>query len=67
MMMKDSTVVPAALKRVAYNTSWEQRIANAELAGLRDCEGCDQLIQCLAVFQQHSPDDDKQYLCILLE
>jgi len=50
-----------------YESPEEQAKANAELAGLRDAEGCPYLGQCLAVFKHANPDDNKHYLCKVLE
>ncbi len=50
-----------------YESPEEQGKANAELAGLRDAEGCPYLGQCLAVFKHVNPDDNKHYLCMVLE
>ena len=65
--MTDGGVCAAALKEVPYTTYEQQFAANAELAGLRDAEGCPHLGQCLAVFVQQSPDGTEHRLCILLE
>ena len=65
--MKDGTECAAALKTVAYDTAHNQYAAHAELAALRDAEGCCYLGQCLGVFKHHSPDGTQQRLSILLE
>lgn len=63
--MLDGTIQPAALKTLQYDTLEQQFKANAELAGLRDCEGCPYLGQCLAIFR--CQQGDMQCLLVLLE
>ena len=64
--MEDGTIRPAAVKMVPYNTSLQQLLANAELAALRDAEGCRHLGQCYGVFPWRSPSN-LDNLFILLE
>ena len=47
--MKEGAIQPAALKKVAYNTPGEIFKAHAELAALKDAEGCPYFSQCMAV------------------
>ena len=65
--MKDGTLRAAALKTLAYDTAGSQYAAHAELAALRDAEGCCYLGQCLGVFKHNSPDGTQQRLSILLK
>ena len=67
VMMKDGTIRPAAVKRVWYDSSEEQLRANAELAALRDAEGCPHLGQCLGVYPLRTRDPNWQHLFIVLE
>ena len=67
MAMTDGTVRAAAWKVLPYDTARQQFAANAELAALRDAEGCCYLGQCLAVFKHASVGGNGQSLSILLE
>ncbi len=63
----DGSIQSGAAKTMPYESPEEQAKANAELAGLRDAEGCPYLGQCLAVFKHVNPNDKKHYLCMVLE
>ena len=65
--MNNGAVYPAALKQVRYDSATDQLRANAELAALRDAEGCSLLGQCLGIFTYQHSRDNKQYLAMLLE
>ena len=67
LAMADGSYRAAALKTVAYATSFQQHRANAELAALHDVEGCCYFSQCLAVFVQGGEDNQSQRLIILSE
>ena len=64
--MRHGTIRPAAVKLVNYHTSHQQLLANAELAALKDAEGCPHLGHCLGVFPLRSKSK-QSYLFILLE
>ena len=65
--MADGTVQAAALKKVAYSHPVHQYAFNAELAALRDAEGCPHLGQCIAVFKHEDKNEGGSCLSILLE
>ena len=65
--MNNGAVYPAALKQVRYDSATDQLRANAELAALRDAEGCPHLGQCLGVYPLRTRDPNWQHLFIVLE
>ena len=51
MLMGDGSIVPCAIKRVAYSTPGEQELGQLELAALHAALGLPNLVQCLAAFR----------------
>lgn len=59
--------MPGAFKCLPYDTQWEKTVANAELAGLRDADGCPHIVQCYGVFNYQCPATCKHYIYVIME
>lgn len=66
ILMADDSIVPCALKRIAYGNEQQQYNANAELAALRDAEGCPHLVQCYAAWDHCCPTTHHRVLWIAM-
>lgn len=64
--MADDSIVPCALKRIAYGNEQQQYNASAELAALRDAEGCPHLVQCYAAWDHCCPTTHHRVLWIAM-
>ena len=62
MLWENGDRVPCAFKKVPYESHAEQCRAEAELAALRDAEGCEHIVQCYGAFDHCEPADGKHYL-----
>ena len=67
VLVADGQVLPSAFKKVPYGTYGEQYRVQAELAGLKDGEGCPHIVQCYGVFDYQDPVDGKRYLWIAMQ
>ena len=67
VLLADFQVMPCAFKKLPYQTTCEQYQAQAELAALKDGEGCPHIVQCYAVFDHCDRADGKRYLHIAME
>ncbi|KAL3144669.1 regulator of ime2 [Trebouxia sp. C0009 RCD-2024] len=67
LLMQSGQRVPAAFKRLAYDTPEERTFANAELAGLKDADGCPHIVQCYGVFNDCCPETGKQCIHIAMQ
>ena len=67
MLWENGERVPCAFKKVPYESHAEQCRAEAELAALRDAEGCEHIVQCYGAFDHCEPADGKHYLWIAMQ
>ena len=65
--MADGHLMPSAFKKMNYETALERYRAKAELAGLKDGQGCSHIVQCYGVFDHRDPADGKHYLWIAMQ
>ena len=67
LVLDGSQVVPAAFKRVAFDTAAERTKAKAELSALKDLADGPHTVRCYGAFEYLSPQDNKHYLQIAME
>ena len=67
LVLDGNQVVPAAFKRVAFDTAAQRTIAKAELAALKDLADGPHSLQCYGAFDYRCPQDGKLYLQIAME
>ncbi|KAL3153642.1 hypothetical protein ABBQ32_013244 [Trebouxia sp. C0010 RCD-2024] len=67
LVLDGSQVVPAAFKRVAFDTAAQRTKAKAELAALKDLADGPHSLQCYGAFDYRCPQDGKRYLQIAME
>ncbi|KAL3140437.1 hypothetical protein ABBQ38_004696 [Trebouxia sp. C0009 RCD-2024] len=67
LVLDGNQVVPAAFKRVAFDTAAQRTKAKAELAALKDLADGPHSLQCYGAFDYRCPQDGKRYLQIAME
>ena len=67
VLLADGQMAPCAVKKVPYESWLHKDRAGAELAGLRDAEGCPHLAQCCGAFEGWCPEEKQHCLWIILE
>ena len=68
MLLANGQVAPCALKKLPYSNGSQAEVkANAELAALRDAEGCPHLAQCYGAFERWCPEEKQHCLWLVME
>ena len=67
VLLANGQLAPCAVKKVLYQHWPHYDRARAELAGLRDAEGCPHLAHCYGAFEHWCPEEEQHCLWIVLE
>ena len=67
ILLKDGRLLPTALKKVKYHTSYDKAAALNEVEALYEALGKPHTVQCLAVCEQIDPYGSNSWLWIAME